>query len=129
MDDPFRHYDDSGEPLEDRLYLPCGIDPDKKKLAVAFVHPLPQNNLVLEQKRINNVNFEDASWLISTGTELANRFSATPIYVFEATKDLWLPVRRYIHSSGFATAKVKAVQTNHQRKTKIRKSKNDLIDA
>jgi transposase len=129
IDDPFKYYDRSGEPLEDRLYLPCGIDPDKKRLGVAFVHPLPQNNQVLEKRKINNLELDDLSWLIATGKELAHPFSATPIYVFEATKDLWLPVRRFLHTGGFATATVSAVQANHQRKTKVRKSKNDLIDA
>jgi transposase len=129
MDDPFKHYDATGEPLEDRLYLPCGIDPDKRELSVAFLHPFPQNNQVLKKRRIKNVNLKDASWLISTGKELAVSFSATPIYVFEATKDLWLPVRRFLHSSGCATATVSAVQTSHQRRTKVRKSKTDLIDA
>ncbi len=53
----------------------------------------PQNNQVLEKKKINNVDFDAASWLILTGKDLAHRFEATPIYVFEATKDLWLPCK------------------------------------
>ena len=40
-DDPFRHYDYRGEPLEDRFYLPCRIDPHKDVCHAAFVHPLP----------------------------------------------------------------------------------------
>ena len=80
MDDPFKYYDQGGEPLEDRLYLPCGMDPDKKQLGVAFLHPFPQNNQVLEKRKINNIDFDAASWLISTGKDLAQGFSATPIY-------------------------------------------------
>jgi hypothetical protein len=87
------------------------------------------NITYLEQRKIQNVNFEAADRLIARGKELATALSATPIYAFEATNELWLPVRRYLHASGCATATVSAVQTNHQRQTKTRKSKNDLIDA
>ena len=61
---PFKHYNAQGEPLEDKLYLPCGIDPAKKELGVAFVHPYPQNNTVLEKRNIQNLSFSDANWLI-----------------------------------------------------------------
>ena len=65
LDDPFKYYSDSGEPIEDRLYLPCGIDPDKKRLGIAFVHPFPQNNAVLEKRKIKNVDFDASGWLIA----------------------------------------------------------------
>ena len=128
-DDPFKHYDENGEPIDDRLYLPCGIDPDKKRLGIAFVHPFPQNNTVLEMRKIKNLDFLAANWLIATGKQLASSLSVQPIYVFEATKDLWIPVRRYLHAQGHATATVSALQTHHARQTKVRKTKNDLIDA
>ena len=60
---------------------------------------------------------------------MAEKFRASPIYVFEATGQLWVPLRRYLHQQGYSTATVCALQTNHARKTCIRKSKNDLIDA
>jgi transposase len=129
LTDPFKGYDAQGEPLEDKLYLPCGIDPAKKELGVVFVHPYPQNNTVLEKRIIRNLSFSDANWLIETGVTFAAKFSATPIYIFEATGQLWVPLRRYIHQQGYPTATVCALQTNHARKTRIRKSKNDLIDA
>jgi len=34
LEDPYRHYDADGEPLEDRLYLPVGFDPGKKHTEV-----------------------------------------------------------------------------------------------
>jgi transposase len=129
MDDPFKHYNHRGEPIEDRLYLPCGIDPDKKEVGVAFLHPFPQNNLVLEKRKLKNVDADAANWLIARGKALASDLKATPIYVFEATNELWLPLRRYLHAQGGATATVSAFQTHHARQTKVRKSKNDLIDA
>lgn len=52
---PFKYYDAQGEPLEDKMYLPCGIDPAKKELGVVFIHPYPQNNNVLEKKIIENL--------------------------------------------------------------------------
>lgn len=85
--------------------------------------------MVLEKRKIKNVDFDASCWLVARGKEFAASYSAHPIFVFEATKDLWIPVRRYLHSCGCATATVSALQTNHQRKTKVRKSKNDLIDA
>lgn len=129
LENPFKNYNAQGEPLEDKLYLPCGIDPAKKELGIAFLNPYPQNNNVLETKIIQNLSFSDANWLIAKGVALATNFSATPIYIFEATGQLWVPLRRYIHQQQYPTATVCALQTKHQRGTRIRKSKTDLIDA
>jgi len=79
-----------------------------KELGVAFVHPFPQNNLGEEKRKIKNVNLSSAQWLIAKGKEFGRSFDATPIYVFEATNELWLPIRRYLHFGGCATATVSA---------------------
>ena len=79
-DDPFRFYDPSGEPLEDRLYLPCGIDPHSKVCGVVFVHPLPHRQDILAQRIIRNNNLQDVTWLMETGLRLAPQFGAHPIY-------------------------------------------------
>ena len=84
---------------------------------------------MLEKRKIKNVNLEAVQWLMAQGKELAQPFSAQPIYVYQATKEWWLPIRRYLHSNGCATATVSALQTHHARQTKVRKSKNDWIDA
>jgi hypothetical protein len=69
---------------------------------------------VLEKRKIKNVDFDTASWLISTGKDLAVSFAEKVEGSYP--KDLWIPVRRYLHSVGCATATVSAVQTNHARR-------------
>jgi len=51
-DDPFRHYDARGGPLEDRFHLPCGIDPHKKICYAAFVHSSPHRREILSDREI-----------------------------------------------------------------------------
>jgi len=127
--DPFRYYDPAGEPLEDRLYLPCGVDPHSKLCGVAFVHPLPQRQDVLVERQIRNNSLEDVTWLIETGRRLAPQFQAHPIYVFEATGPFWKPYRNFLHQAGLATATICGRQSRHARGTGTRKTKNDLKDA
>ena len=69
-DAPFRHYDYRGEPLEDRLYLPCGIDPHKKVCHAAFVHPLPHRQEILSHREIQNQHLSEALWLVEEGQRL-----------------------------------------------------------
>jgi hypothetical protein len=38
--DPFAGYDSSAEPLEDRLYLPVGVDPHGDTCGVVFARPI-----------------------------------------------------------------------------------------
>lgn len=128
-DDPFRFYDPSGEPLEDRLYLPCGIDPHSKVCGVVFVHPLPHRQDILAQRIIRNNNLQDVTWLMETGLRLAPQFGAHPIYVFETTGPFWRPYRHFLHRAGLATATVSARQSKSARSTGTRKTKNDLKDA
>ena len=127
--DPFRHYDASGEPLEDRLYLPCGIDPHSQVCGVAFVHPLPQRQEVLLERHLHNNCLEDVTWLMETGDRLAQPFQATPLYVFEATGPYWKPYRNFLHQAGRATATICGRQSKHARGTGTRKTHNDLKDA
>lgn len=86
--DSFADYDARLEPLEDRLYLPCGVDPHGDMCGVVFAHPYPQRKEILAQRIIRNNHLEDMLWLIETGDRLARSFQATPIYVFESTKCL-----------------------------------------
>jgi transposase len=127
--DPFYGYDKRQEPLPDRLYLPCGIDPGKKECGVAFLHPLPAHDEVLAHKTIRNCHLEDAQWLLASGNKLADPFGATPAYVFESTNNLWRPLWRFVQSQGGVTATVAGRQTAHSRSTKTRKAQNDFIDA
>lgn len=125
-DDPFRHYDVRGEPLEDRLYLPCGIDPHKKVCYAAFVHPLPHRQEILTHRRIPNRDLQAALWLVQEGKRLADQFNATPIYVFETSGPYWRPYRLFLHQLGLPTATVSGRQTKRARGTGTRKTHNDL---
>jgi transposase len=122
-------YDPSAEPLEDRLYLPVGVDPHGDICGVVFAHPYPQSKEVLTQRIIRNNNLQDMLWLIETGDRLAAPFQAQPVYVFEATNVFWRAQRNFLHRAGYATATVCGRQTNHARGTVTRAAKNDLKDA
>ncbi len=127
--DPFAGYDPSAEPLEDRLYLPVGVDPHGDICGVVFAHPYPQSKEVLTQRIIRNNNLQDMLWLIETGDRLAAPFQAHPVYVFEATNVFWRAQRNFLQRAGYATATVCGRQTNHARGTVTRAAKNDLKDA
>jgi len=125
-DDPFRHYDARGEPLEDRLYLPCGIDPHKEACAAVFVHPLPQRQEILSQRHVRNQYLPDALWLVEEGRRLAGQFNATPLYVFETSGPYWRPYRQFLHQLKLPTATVTGRQTKRSQGTGTRKTHNDL---
>jgi transposase len=128
-DDPFRHYDYRGEPLEDRLYLPCGIDPHKKVCHAAFVHPLPHRQDILSHRQVLNQHLPDALWLVEEGRRLAEPFQATPLYIFEASGPYWRPYRLFLHQLGLPTATVSGRQTKRAGGTGTRKKRNDLQSA
>ena len=126
---PCAGYDPSAEPLDDRLYLPVGVDPHGDICGVVFAHPYPQSKEVLSQRIIRNNNLQDMLWLIETGDRLAAPFQAQPVYIFEATNVFWRAERNFLHRAGYATATVCGRQTNHARGTVTRAAKNDLKDA
>lgn len=127
--DPLAGYDARHEPLEDQLYLPCGVDPHGDICGVVFAHPYPQSKEILTQRILRNNNLQDMLWLIDTGERLARPFGATPIYVFESTNVFWRAQRNFLQRAGYATATVCGRQTKHARATVTRKAKNDLKDA
>lgn len=128
-DDPFAGYNARLEPLEDQLYLPCGVDPHGDICGVVFAHPYPQCKEVLTQRMVRNNNLQDMIWMIETGDRLAAQFQATPIYVFESSNVFWRAQRNFLHRAGYATATVCGRQTKHARSTVTRKAHNDLKDA
>jgi hypothetical protein len=129
LEDPYRHYDPTGEPLEDRLYLPVGFDPGKKDTQVVALHPFPAQDRMLLQRTIPTTGLTAAFALIEETQQLAAEFDAVPVFVFEATSNYWRPLRDLFVRLGQPTATVSAVQVKHLRGTHVRKKKNDLIDA
>ncbi len=128
-DNPFAHYDAHNEPLEDRLYLPVGVDPHGDICGVVFAHPFPQCKEILAQRIVRNNNLQDMLWMIETADHLAAPFQATPIFIFESTNVFWRAQRNFLHRAGYPTATVCGRQTKHARDTVTRKTKNDLKDA
>jgi len=129
LEDPYRHYDADGEPLEDRLYLPVGFDPGMKKTEVVALHPYPGHDQIVWQRAIPTTGLTEAFWLVEEAQRLSEPFGAVPVFVFEATSIYWRPLRDLFVPLGLPTATVSAVQVKHLRGTQTRKKKSDAIDA
>src|SRR5579883_2708020 len=125
--DPYRHYNADGEPLEDRLYLPVGFDPAKRVTEVVALHPYPGQDQILLQRTIPTTGLTEAFRLVEETQRLAAAFEAVPVFVFEATRISWRPLRDLFVRLGQPTAS--AVQVRHLRGTQTRKKKSDAIDA
>ena len=89
LEDPYRHYDADGEPLEDRLYLPVGFDPGMKKTEVVALHPYPGHDQIVWQRTIPTTGLTEAFWLVEEAQRLSEPFGAVPVFVFEATSIYW----------------------------------------
>ena len=129
LEDPYRHYDADGEPLENRLYLPIGFDPGMKKTEVVALHPFPGHDQIVWQRTIPTTGLTEAFWLVEKMQRVAEPFAAVPVFVFEATSIYWRPLRDLFVRLGLPTATVSAVQVKHLRGTQTRKKKSDAIDA
>jgi hypothetical protein len=93
LEDPYRHYDAEGEPLDDRLYLPVGFDPGKKKTEVVALHPYPGHDQIVWQRTVPTTGLTEAFWLVEEAQRLSEPFGAVPVFVFEATSIYWRPLR------------------------------------
>jgi hypothetical protein len=129
LEDPYRHYNPDGEPLEDRLYLPVGFDPGKTQTEVVALHPHPGHDQIVLQRTIPTTGLTAAFQLVEEAQRVAEPFGAVPVFVFEATSIYWRPLRDLFVRLGLPTATVSAVQVKHLRGTQIRKKKNDAIDS
>ena len=99
------HYDARGETLENRLYLPCGIDPHKKVCQAAFVHLLPQRQEILSQRSIPNQYLQAALWLVQEGQRLADQSEATPSMSSKPPAPTSDPKERYVNQLPYDGAK------------------------
>lgn len=129
LEDPYRHYNAAGEPLDYRLYLPVGVDPGKKRTEVVALHPHPSHEQILLQGTIPTTGLPQAFQRVAETYHLAAPFGAVPVLVFEATSISWRPLRDLFVRLGVPTATVSAVQVKHLRGTQTRKKKSDAIDA
>ncbi len=129
VENPWAGYEARHDPLEDRLYLPVGVDSHGDICGMVLAHPYPQCKEILPQRVIRNNHLPDLLWLVETADRLAAPFGAQPIYVFESTSVFWRAQRNFLDRLGCATATVCGRQVNHARATVTRKAKNDLKDA
>lgn len=107
--------------------LVVGIDPHKDSLGVSFVHP--DKDEVLESFITNNFSFPDTDSLIKKALSFAKFFKTNPVFVLESTNVFWRPLFYYLKSLNFNVVTVNGYQTNSLRKTLMRKTKTDKIDA
>jgi len=115
--------------IKKERYLPVAIDPGKKICGVVIMHPEANNHSLIKSLEIENCSLKDAEALTREAEEAAGRFACKPIFVFEATSILWRPLFAYLETSGYLCHTVSASQTNSSRKTKMRKTQTDEIDA
>jgi hypothetical protein len=93
LEDPYRHCDVDGELLDDRLYLPVGFDPGKKKTEVVAVHPFPGHDQIVLQRTIPTAGLTEAFRLVKEAQRVAEPFGVVPVLGFEATSIYWRPLR------------------------------------
>jgi len=118
----------AGEPAKE-LHLPVGIDPSKQSCGVAIIHPEAGNDVVLKSFEIDNRSLDGAMALKREAETIAQGFGTEPIYIIEATNVFWRPPFSYLKRSGRPVHTVCSPQTYANRKTKMRKTQTDKIDA
>jgi len=94
-----------------------------------MIHPEANNHSILKSLEVENCSLKDTKSLIREAEETADKFSCKPVFIFEATSVIWRPLFAYLQGSGYLCHTVSACQTNSSRKTKMRKTKTDEIDA
>lgn len=124
-----RYLNVTKESIEKEHYLPVAIDPGKKICGVVIMHPEAHNHSIIKSLEIENCSLKDAEALTREAEEAADKFACKPIFIFEATSILWRPLFAYLETSGYPCHTVSASQTNSSRKTKMRKTQTDEIDA
>lgn len=111
--------------LQTNNQLIVGIDPHEDILGIVFFH----NNIVLKGFCIPNCSIAHFNSLISDVNTTAKNISADVVFVIESTNVFWRPLFSYLTRHGFNVLTVNSYQTNSSRKTRMRKTKTDLIDA
>jgi len=124
-----RYLNVSKESVKKEHYLPVAIDPGKKNCGVVIMHPEANNHSIIKSLEIENCSLKDAEALVREAEETADNFACKPVFIFEATSILWRPLFAYLEDSGYLCHTVSASQTNSSRKTKMRKTQTDEIDA
>jgi len=102
-----------------------GIDPHEDVLGIVYLY----NNTFLKSFSIPNCSKLHFDNLIADAKALALSKSSNVAFVIESTNVFWRPLFSYLTRKGFSVFTINSYQTNSSRKTKMRKTKTDLIDA
>lgn len=107
--------------------LVVGIDPHEDILGIIY---LDSNNTILKGFSVPNCSLVHFEQLTVDVLSVSKSISAEPVFVIESTNVFWRPLFSFLHHKGFGKIyTVNSYQTNSSRKTRMRKTKTDLIDA
>ncbi len=107
--------------------LAVGIDPHEDILGIIY---LDSNHSILKGFSIPNCSLHHFQQLSTDVLCVAKSISAVPVFVIESTNVFWRPIFSFLYHKGFGKLyTVNPYQTNSSRKTRMRKTKTDLIDA
>lgn len=107
-------------------YLPIGIDPHRDTASVCILHP---DRTVLKTITISTCSASQIDSLIHQAEEIASPLNLKPIFILEATNIFWRPIFSYLKRQGQTVHTVSSFQTHSFRKTNMRKTKTDPLDA
>lgn len=107
--------------------MPVGIDPHKDSCGICLVHP--SNDEILDSFNIKNCSQTDTEFLIRKASFFARYYNTSPVFVFESTNVFWRPMFSYLQRAGLECVTVNSYQTKNLRRTLMRKTKTDAIDA
>ena len=101
--------------------LVVGIDPHEDILGVVFL----LNNTIIKGFSIPNCSKQHFDNLIADALSKSSNVA----FVIESTNVFWRPLFSYLTNKGLPVFTVNSYQTNSSRKTKMIKTKTNLIDA
>lgn len=107
--------------------LVVGIDPHKNSLGVCITHP--DKDEIIARLYIKNCSKADAKHFIGCAYKFAYEFGTKPVFVIESTNVFWRSIFSFLKSYGAEVETVNSYQTKNLRKTLMRKTKTDTIDA
>lgn len=107
--------------------LVVGIDPHKDSLGICITHP--DKDEVISSFSINNYSRVETKHLIGRAYKLSYELGTKPVFVIESTNVFWRPIFSFLKRFGAEVETVNSYQTKNLRKTLMRKTKTDTIDA
>ena len=107
--------------------LVVGIDPHKNSLVFCITHP--GRDEVLSKLLVKNPSLDRAKKLLGHIYNLAYSLGTKPVFVIEQTNVFWRPIFSFLKRYGAEVETVNSYQTKNLRKTLMRKTKTDVIDA